>query len=128
MPSKNLADGHAASRVHDLQYYAWEAIRIDNVALRLINQGLGETTLTTGRSRFDEAAPYVRELRNSLTHAEERPRPDDYHYFDTIVRLHDDGTVTYMLDPRYQTHDMLLELSKNAREVLESFEAGPPPE
>ena len=54
MPSKNLADGHAASRVHDLQYYAWEAIRIDNVALRLINQGLGETTLTTGRSRFDE--------------------------------------------------------------------------
>lgn len=101
-----------------------EAVRIDNVARRLIGQGLGEAVLAKSRARFDEEAPYVRELRNSLTHAEDRIPPDDYHYFDSVVRLHDDGTVTYMLDPRYQTHDTLLELSKDAREVLGSFEAG----
>jgi hypothetical protein len=64
-----------------------------------------ETNLKFHETRDNLAAiPDLREIRNPLTHIDGRARLDNVVWFDSVVRTGPDGSVAYLVDPRYQHH------------------------
>ncbi len=60
---------------------------------------------------FDAVLPNIRHIRNPLAHPSDDARLDDVAWFSALVRLRVDGTVEYLLDPRYQHHDAAVALA-----------------
>lgn len=60
---------------------------------------------------FDRALPKLRQARNPLTHPSDDARLDNAAWFSAFVKLHPNGHVEYLFDPRYQDHDAALALA-----------------
>ena len=61
---------------------------------------------------FEAAIPMVRKIRNPLTHPSDDKRLDDVAWFDSLLRVGSNGSVEYLVDPRYEHHDAAIELSR----------------
>lgn len=114
---------------HDIDYYAWEAVRIVNIAEKVLSAGLGRTTVAAALTRLNEEAPLLEGFRHAVTHPEDNRSADDVMYAGAAVRLRPGGRADLVLDPRFQTHDLLGELVEAVEAALLplSPDEGPPP-
>jgi hypothetical protein len=97
--------GNAA---HDVDYYAWEGVRIMKISEKVTSAGLrGGPEVDHARAELEAEAPRLRRFRDSVTHVEDNRDADDVVYFGEAVRLHPGGRVEYVFDPRYRQHDLL---------------------
>ena len=96
---------------HDVDYYAWEGVRILKIVDKVIKAGLrGRDEVTRARDALRAEAPLLEEFRNQVTHVEDNRGADDIVYFGDAVRLLPNGGVEYVVDPRYRQHDLLARL------------------
>ena len=97
--------GHAA---HDVDYYAWEAVRVLKIADKVVRAGLrGKDAVEKAVSDLQAEAPDLQDFRDQVTHVEDNRGADDVIYFGEAVRLRPGGRVEYLVDPRYRQHDLL---------------------
>ena len=68
---------------------------------------------------FDQAVPNLRSIRNPLTHPSDDNRLEGVARFDSVVRLLPNGSVEYLVDPRYEHHDAALKLSRALETYLQ---------
>lgn len=68
--------------------------------------------IVSALASFDQAIPRLRSVRNPLTHPSDDDRLDGVAWFDSVVRLLPNGSVEYLVDPRYEHHDAALELTR----------------
>jgi hypothetical protein len=87
--------------------------------MRCAKSGGAPADVVVGLATFDAAVPALRKIRNPLTHPSDDARLDAVAWFDAVVKLHPDGAVEYLVDPRYEHHDAAVELSRVIREFLE---------
>jgi hypothetical protein len=57
------------------------------------------------------AVPMLKETRNALTHFDDSVRLDNFGSFSAAVNFLPDGSVQYLVDPRYQHHEAALALN-----------------
>lgn len=108
--------GHAG---HDVDYYAWEVVRILKIADTIVRAGLrGRTDVERAQEALREEAPLLEAFRNQVTHVEDNRGADDIVYFGDAVRLLAGGRVQYVVDPRHRQHDLLADLVAAAEAAL----------
>lgn len=90
---------------NDLDYYIYELGRLQDVAREIVKVLGAPAEVVDALAAFDAAVPNLRAARNPLTHASDDPRLDDVGWFSALVRHRSDGSVEYLVDPRYQHHD-----------------------
>ena len=96
---------------HDVDYYAWESVRILKIADKVVRAGLrGHRDVDQAREDLRAEAPLLEKFRNEVTHVEDNRGADDIAYFADAVRLLPGGRVEYVVDPRYLQHDLLAAL------------------
>lgn len=125
-PSQRVesGDGRAVAdfigyRGHDVDYYAWEAVRIIKIAEKVVAAGLrGKVDVERALADLRRDAPRLEEFRNAVTHVEENRGADGITYFSDAVELKPNGQVEYVLDPRYRHHDLLAALVAAAERAL----------
>ena len=111
--------GHAG---HDVDYYAWEVVRILKIADKIVRAGLrGRTDVERAQEALREEAPLLEAFRNQVTHVEDNRGADDIIYFGDAVRLLAGGRVQYVVDPRHRLHDLLGDLVAAAEAALLSL-------
>lgn len=104
---------------HDIDYYAWEAVRIIKIADKAASAGLGTRSgLEAAITNLRSAAPHLQDFRDAVTHIEDNRSADDAVYALSAIRLLP-GRVEYLVDPRYQVHDRLRELVESVEEALQ---------
>ncbi len=97
---------------NDLDYYIYELARLRELT-RTINKTFDHPAeIVDALATFDQAVPSLRSIRNPLTHPSDDNRLDGVAWFDSVVKLQPNGSVEYLLDPRYEHHDAALELSR----------------
>lgn len=97
---------------NDLDYYVYELARLRELTL-VINKTFDHPAeIVDALASFDQAVPHLRSIRNPLTHPSDDNRLDGVAWFDSVVRLLPNGSVEYLVDPRYEHHDAALELSR----------------
>jgi hypothetical protein len=96
---------------NDLDYYAYELARLQDVAREVIRVFDSPDDVIRALERFEEAVPNLRAVRNPLTHASNDGRLDDVAWFSSLVRLDPAGSVESLLDPRHGDHDAAEELA-----------------
>ena len=102
--------GHAG---HDVDYYAWECVRIMKIAEKVIKAGLrGHAAVQSACDDIDAEAPALKDFRDSVTHVEDNRHADDVSYSGAAVRWLPGGRVEYLVDPRYEHHDYMGKLVK----------------
>lgn len=107
---------------HDVDYYAWESVRILKIADKVIRAGLrGYPQVEHACDALRAAAPLLETFRNQVTHVEDNRGADDIVYFGDAVRLLPGGRVEYVVDPRYRQHDLLAEVVRSAEVSLLSL-------
>lgn len=105
---------------NDLDYYVYELARLQDIA-REVNKTFGNPQeIVDALAAFDRALPNLRRIRNPLTHIDDTPRLDNVAWFDSLVVLEPGGSVTYLVDPRYQDHDAAKELGDALTAYLRS--------
>lgn len=115
--------GHAS---HDVDYYAWESVRILKIADKVIRAGLrNSANVERARDALRAEAPLLETFRNEVTHVEDNRGADNITYFGEAVRLLPGGSVEYVVDPRYHQHDLLGELVAAAEAALSSLAHSP---
>ncbi len=93
---------------HDVDYYAWECVRIIKLAETAIKAGLrGGADVNEALTELRVQAPLLKDFRDSITHPESNRGADDIVYFGEAVRLPPGGHVEYVVDPRHETHEAL---------------------
>ncbi|MGW5452280.1 hypothetical protein [Nocardia sp. NPDC003979] len=95
----------------DLDYYAFELVRLQDAGREMLKVFGKPQIVKDALSAFDAALPNLRAVRNPLAHPSDDARLDDVNWFSALVRLRNDGSVEYLLDPRYQHHDAAMALS-----------------
>lgn len=90
---------------NDLDFYAYELGRLQDIARTMIKKFDKPVELTAALEAFETAIPNLRKARNPLTHIDGRPRLDNVSWFSALVELGPNGSVEYLIDPRYQQHD-----------------------
>lgn len=90
---------------NDLDYYIYELGRLQDAAREIIKVFDSPPEVVDVLAMFDAAIPHLRAARNPLTHASDDPRLDDVGWFSALVRFRSNGSVEYLVDPRYQHHD-----------------------
>jgi hypothetical protein len=104
---------------HDVDYYAWESVRILKIVDKVIKARLrGHSDVARARDELRAEAPLLEEFRNQATHVEDNRGADDVVYFGDAVRLLPGGRVEYVVDPRYRQHDLLARLVAAAEAAL----------
>lgn len=95
---------------HDVDYYAWECVRLVKIAEKVVASGLrGRDEVRQALEALRAEAPKLESFRNEVTHVEDNRGADNVLYFGVAVRLLPAG-VEYAVDPRYQHHDRLRDL------------------
>ncbi len=124
-PVIDLGDGRPAIKdlrgtaSHDIDYYAWEAVRIIMIARKVVKAGLrGAAAVELALAAVDREAPHLKTFRDQVTHVEDNRGADDVVYFTEAVRLRPGGGVEYVVDPRYRHHDVLGALVEAAETAL----------
>lgn len=113
--------GHKA---HDVDYYAWEAVRIMNIARKTVGAGLaGKDAVEQALAELRAEAPYLETFRHQVTHVEDNRGADDVVYFGQAVRLKPGGDVEYLVDPRYRQNDLLAALVDLTEAALRTLAA-----
>lgn len=108
--------GHAG---HDVDYYAWESVRILKIANKVVGAGLrGASEVDRAREALRNEAPLLESFRDQVTHVEDNRGADDITYFADAVRLLPGGRVEYVVEPRYRKHDLLGSLVAAAEAAL----------
>jgi hypothetical protein len=121
LPIKNLV----GIDFHDLDYYAWEAVRICNIAWKVQGGGLHRVGILGRLEALDRVAPHLRSFRDSATHPEDNRDNDDVIYAGAVMRW--GPTPTYLLDVR-TAHRPLGEVVAATEAALVSVtpDEGPP--
>jgi hypothetical protein len=89
---------------HDVDYYAWEAVRIVKIAEKAVAAGLrGRAEVESALAAVRAGAPLLEDFRNQVTHVEDNRGADDIAYLGQAIRLFPGGRVEYVVDPRYTT-------------------------
>ena len=95
---------------HDVDYYAWECVRLIKIAEKVVASGLrGSDVVDEALEALRAEAPKLESFRNEVTHVEDNRGADNVMYFGEAVRFLPGG-VEYAVDPRYQHHDRLRDL------------------
>lgn len=93
---------------HDVDYYAWEGVRILKISEKVTKAGLrGSEAVKAARDDLDTEVPGLLAFRDQVTHVEDNRGADDIAYFGDAVRLRPGGRIDYVLDPRHRLHDLL---------------------
>ncbi len=90
---------------NDLDYYAYELGRLQDVAREMVKTFGSPTEVVTALAAFNEAVPRLRAIRNPLTHADDTARLDTVGRMQALIRYEPNGAVVYLVDPRYEQHD-----------------------
>lgn len=110
---------------NDLDYYAYELVRLQDAAREIIRVFDKPAVIVEALAKFDASVPHVRKARNPLTHASDDARLDDVVWFSALTRLHPNGTVEYLVDPRYSHHDAAEALAEAMLSFLRAGLRGP---
>jgi hypothetical protein len=97
---------------NDLDYYIYELARLQDAARAVIKVFESPDAVAQALKRFNLAIPNLRSARNPLTHASNDARLDDVAWFSSLVRLGSDGSVEYLVDPRYEHHQAAEDLAE----------------
>lgn len=109
---------------HDVDYYAWEAVRIVNIAEKALAAGLrGRDEVRASLEAITSEAPYLEAFRNAVTHPEDNRGADEVVYFTNAVRLRQGGGVEYLVDPHDRTHVLLKRLADVTHAALGTLAA-----
>jgi hypothetical protein len=109
----------------DLDYYAYELGRLQNVAYAIWKVFGKPQDLLDAREKFETAIPSRRAARNPLTHPSDNDLLDDVVWLGALVRLKSDGSVEYLIDARYQQHEAAEELAATLLDFLREGLKGP---
>lgn len=97
---------------NDLDYYVYELARLRELTCAINKTFDHPVEIVDALASFDQAVPHLRSIRNPLTHPSDDNRLDGVAWFDSVVRLLPNGSVEYLVDPRYEHHDAALELCR----------------
>ena len=104
---------------NDVDYYVYELARLQDLA-REVNKTFDHPqVIVDALAAFEAAIPNLRKIRNPLTHTSDDDRLDDVAWFDSVVKLGANGSVEYLVDPRYQDHDAAKELGQALASYLQ---------
>lgn len=90
---------------NDLDYYIYELGRLQDAAREITTVFDSPAEVVDALATFDAAIPNLRAARNPLTHASDDQRLDDVGWLSALVRFRSNGSVEYLVDPRYEHHD-----------------------
>lgn len=96
---------------NDLDYYAYELARLQDAARTTLAVFGHPQEIVDALAAFDAAMPNLRKARNPLTHPSDDARLDDVGWLSALVRYRADGSVEYLVDPRFQHHTAAEELA-----------------
>ena len=105
---------------HDVSYYAWEAVKILNIARKV----RGDHRVQAALDAVEESAPALRDFRDAMTHPEDNRTADDILFAAAAMRMQPGLRPEYVVDPRYGLHDALEALVSVAEVALLAI-AGP---
>jgi hypothetical protein len=111
---------HAWTIEHDVSYYAWEAVKIVNIARKV----RGDHRVQAALDAIEESAPGLSDFRDAITHPEDNRTADDVLFAAAAMRLQPGLQPEYIVDPRYGLHDALEALVSAAEASLLAI-AGP---
>lgn len=105
---------------NDLDYWAVEAIRVENTATTVATR-MSSGDLATAVAKFQEATEGLRDLRNFVSHRDDSRRliPHLTYFGTSAVELLSHGQVRYLADPEGQHQVVLYDLYRSARRVLD---------
>ena len=104
---------------NDLDYYVYELGRAHDMAKEMAKPFGHPTEIKEALAAFDVVVPaFKKTIRNPRTHPSDDARLDHVGSMSAAIRFEDDGSVTYLVDPRYQRHDAALELLNAIDEFL----------
>ncbi len=106
---------------NDVDYYIYELARLQDVARQIIDVFDSPQAIVDALTAFDAAIPNLRKARNPLTHISNDARLDDVLWFSSLVKAKPDGSVGYLVDPRYQHHEAARQLGQ---ELVSYLRAG----
>ncbi len=115
----------------DLDYYAYELVRLQTLTEVTIKVFKQPQALIDALDDFKTALPYLKEVRNPLTHPANTDELDNVVFFGALEKLEPGGRVRYLVDPRYNHHCAALKLADELLNYLrgylkQSIEADPP--
>lgn len=99
---------------HDVSYYAWEAVKIMNIARKV----RGDHRVQAALDAINESAPGLSDFRDAITHPEDNRTADNVLFAAAAVRLQPGLQPEYVVDPRYELHDALEALVSAAEASL----------
>lgn len=95
----------------DLDYYVFEMVRLRDIGRAIRGSFKDEReAIEAMLDRFDDRVPLLGGIRNALVHIVDRDDLDGVMWFESVVRRLPDGSVEYLVDPRYGHHDAAVEL------------------
>ncbi|PKW17664.1 hypothetical protein [Saccharopolyspora spinosa] len=104
----------------DLDYYVYELARLQDLTRAVLRVFDEPEPIKIALAAFDSQIPDLRTIRNQLTHIDGRSRLVNVMWFDSIVELGPNGTVKYLVDPRYRHHDAAIALAAALQDFLEA--------
>ncbi len=116
---------------NDLDYYIYELGRLKAVGQSATKVFGQPQDLVEAAKTFDSGIPGFRDIRNPLTHPNDNDELDEVAWFSAVVKLKPGGGVEYLVDPRYQHHDIAIAyagvLTDYLSKVIEEGIAADPP-
>jgi hypothetical protein len=105
---------------HDVDYYAWEAVRIVSIAERVSAAAVkGHLHVIAALEHLRCEAPKLEAFRNAATYPDDcETAGDDVVPLQSALRLRRGGRIEYYVDPRYEHHDALRQLVFATRGAL----------
>lgn len=113
-PVRDQTWPHGWTIEHDVSYYAWEAVKIVNIARKV----RGDRRVQAALDAIEERAPRLSDFRNAITHPEDNRTADDILFGAAAVRLQAGLRPEYVVDPRFELHDALEALVSTAETAL----------
>lgn len=95
---------------NDLDYYVYEMGRARDMAEEMAKPFGHPIEIKDALAAFDVVVPNLKKIRNSRTHPSDDDRLDRVGSMSAAIRFELDGSVAYLVDPRYQHHEAALDL------------------
>lgn len=103
-------------RAHDVDYYAWEAVRIWKIASKT-SKAVADESIIDALSHLDLVTPGLKDYRDAATHPEDNRGNDDLVLASGAYRIHPGGRAEKVLDPTH-AHEALRRLFSATETVL----------
>lgn len=115
---------------NDLDYYIYELARLRAIG-KSIEAVFNDPQVLAAGEIFDQGIPRLRDIRNPLTHPTDTDQLDEVAWFSSVMKLKPGGDVEYLIDPRYQHHDIAIAyteaLTTYLRDGIKASIAADPP-